>query len=98
MSKDPLADSLQSDTLYSVPPFIGVKVRSLTEAACKDAKRNGSKSRHLNFIPTASGIAALQSTRNYRLRSHLCSLLIYRERIYSFSNIIYTDQRIGERA
>ena len=63
MSKDPLADDRQFDTLYSVPSPFRVKVRSATEAACKDATSNGNMSRLLNFIPTANEILTLRSTR-----------------------------------
>lgn len=63
MSKDPLADSEQSDTLYSVPSPFRVKVRSSTEAACKDATINGNISRVLNLIPRANDIFTLRSTR-----------------------------------
>ena len=50
MSKDPLADSKQSVTLYTVPSPFRVKVRSLTEAACKVATSNGNIKRYLDFI------------------------------------------------
>ena len=63
MTKDPLAVVRQSDTLYSVPSPFRVKVRSLTEAACKDATSNGNMSRHLNFIHVAKEIFTLRSTR-----------------------------------
>ena len=69
MSKDPLADGRQSVTLYSVPSPFRVKVRSATEAACKDATSNGNMSRHLSFIPTANEIFTLRSTRNSRFRN-----------------------------
>ena len=68
MSKDPLAVSKQSDTLYSVPSPFSVKVRSLTEAACKDATSKGNMSRVLSLIPTANKIFTLRSNRNSRLR------------------------------
>ena len=64
MSKDPLADVWQSVTLYSVLSAFREKVRSASEAACKDVKRNGNKSRHLNFITRAKEIFTLLSTRN----------------------------------
>jgi hypothetical protein len=51
MSKEPLADSSQSDTLYSVLSLFRVKVRSATDAACKVATSKGNMSRCLNFIP-----------------------------------------------
>ena len=69
ISKDPLADVRQSVTLYSVPAPFRVKVRSLTDAACKDATSNGNMSRVLNFIPSANEIFTLRSTRNHRLRN-----------------------------
>ena len=50
MSKESLAEVRQSVTLYSVLSPFRVKVRSLTEAACKDATSNGNISRVLSFI------------------------------------------------
>ena len=61
--KDAIAVVSQSDTLYSVPSPFRVKVRSLTEAACKDATSKGSMSRVLSLIPTANEIFTLRSTR-----------------------------------
>ena len=65
----PVAAVSQSVTLYSVPSAFSVKVRSLTEAACKDATSNGNTSRLLNFICRANEIFTLQSTRNNRLQA-----------------------------
>ena len=69
ISKDPDAVVSQSDTLYSVSPLIRVKVRSLTEAACKEATSKGNMSRVLSLIPAGNEIVTLRSTRNYRLRN-----------------------------
>ena len=60
----PVAAVSQSVTLYSVPSAFSVKVRSLTEAACRDATSNGNTSRLLNFICRANEIFTLRSTRN----------------------------------
>ena len=59
ISTEPLADSKQSDTLYSVPSVFRVKVRSAKVAACKDAKSKGNMSRVLNLIPRANEILKL---------------------------------------
>ena len=41
-----------------------MKVRSFTDAACKDATRIGNVSRVLNFIARANKIVTLPTTRN----------------------------------
>ncbi len=74
MFKEPLAFRSQSDTMYSVPASFWVKVRSLTEAACKDATSNGNMSKHLKFIPVYNEIVILRSTRNYS-STLLCSTI-----------------------
>ena len=63
MSKEPPADRRQSITLYSVPSVFRVKVRSLTDAAFKEATSKGNMSRVLNFISTVREIFTLRSTR-----------------------------------
>ena len=69
ISKDPDAVVSQSVTLYSVLSPFGVKVRSATEAACKEATSKGNMSRVLSLIPRANEIVTIRSTRNYRLRN-----------------------------
>ena len=61
MSKIPLADGSQSDTLYSVLPF-GVNVRSSSEAACSVTRSNGNVRRDLKLMLLANYIFALQAT------------------------------------
>jgi hypothetical protein len=69
MTKEPVAASWQSVTIYPVLSPFRVNVRSLTEAACKDATSKGKNSRYLNFIHKANEIFTLRSTGNYRLRN-----------------------------
>ena len=57
ISKEPLAASWQSETLYSVKSLLIEKVRSATEAACKDATSKEKNSRYLNFIPLVKKVA-----------------------------------------
>ena len=61
MSKIPLADGSQSDTLYSVLPF-GVNVRSSSEAACNAATSNGNASRDFKLMLLVNYIFALRAT------------------------------------
>ena len=64
ISKDPLADSRQSETMYPLLSAFREKVRSASEAACKDATNNGNMSRLSNFIRLSKEIFTLRSTRN----------------------------------
>jgi hypothetical protein len=62
MSKLPLADRLQSDTIYSVLSPFRANVRSASEAACSVAASNVNIRRHLIFIKTGYGILTSPST------------------------------------
>ena len=59
ISKDPLAKGRQLDTIYPSNWLFIVKLRSDSEAACKDATRSGNMSRLLNFTPIDKEIVTL---------------------------------------